>query len=274
MKSLCGLMRIFAVKKAPVLAMTATANDEDLDEMKESLGLKADQIVVLRASPVQEHVKFETVRRPPNGTGFEGEFLSSGSFRPGLCQLLNTVYLERFISDIRTNKEPKKAMIFFRTETQLMDTFEYLLEQLPEFDGDNKSIPFVMSHGAVGEATDKNIIERKDEIKLFLTTTKMLMGVDLTDIQIIIFVRPMNQLQHILQGAGRAGRKQTTGTRKRVLVYILFNSQDLGGNVPGLLDSVRGFCTTQECLKMLLGEHFDGKPYVSNSSEWCCGNCV
>ena len=53
-----------------------------------------------------------------------------------------------------------------------------------------------MSHGALGEATDQNIIEIKNVIKLFLTTTKMLMGIDLNDIQIVIFVRPMNQLQH------------------------------------------------------------------------------
>lgn len=271
MMSLCGLIRIFAVKNAPTLIMTATATEEDLKEMKECLSLKDDQVVVLRASPVQDHVKFQTLRRPPNGNGFEGEFLSTGSFRPGLCHLLNTLYLGRFISDIKNGQKPKKAMIFFRTETQLMDTYEYLLDQLPGFE--NKSSPFVMSHGAVGEATDKNIIERKNDISLFLTTTKMLMGVDLADIQVVIFVRPMNHLQHILQGAGRAGRKQVSGKRQKVLVYILFNSQDLGGNVPGLMDSVREFCTTQKCLKMLLGEHFDGKPFENSNNNWCCGNC-
>ena len=273
MKSLCGLIRIFAIKGAPTLSMTATATEQDVKEMRDCIGLKEEEIVVLRASPVQDHVKFQTVRRPPNGVGFDGDFSSSGSFRPGLGHLLNTIYLERFISDIRKGTEPKKAMIFFRTEMQLLATYEYLLEQLPQFDGDYKSIPFVMSHGAVGEATDKNIIERKDEIKLFLTTSKMMMGVDINDIQIVIFVRPMNQLQHFIQGAGRAGRKQATGTRQRVLVYILFNSQDLGGNVPGLEDSVRTFCTTQDCLKELMRMHFDGKPSVSSTPGWCCSSC-
>ena len=47
MMSLCGLIRIFAVKNAPTLCMTATATEEDLKEMKECLGLKEDQIVVL-----------------------------------------------------------------------------------------------------------------------------------------------------------------------------------------------------------------------------------
>ena len=273
MKTLCGLLQIFAVEGAPTLCMTATATDQDVKEIKECHGLKDDEIVLLRASPVEDHVKFQTVRRPPNGVGFDGDFSASGSFRPGLCHLLCRLYLDRFISDIRNCVPPKKAIIFFRTEMQLLAVYEHLLEMLPQFDGRNKSIPFVMSHAAVGEATDQNIIERKNEIKLFLTTQKMLMGIDLDDIQVVIFVRPMNQLQHIIQGAGRAGRKKTTGTRQRVMVYLLFNSQDLGGNVPGLDDSVRSFCSTPGCLKALLRKHFDGESSESRTKDWCCGNC-
>ena len=62
----------------------------------------------------------------------------------------------------------------------------------------------------------------------------MLMGIDLDSIQIVIFVRPMNLLHRLVQGAGRAGRRMASGSRQKVLVYILFNSQDLGANVPGL----------------------------------------
>ena len=49
----------------------------------------------------------------------------------------------------------------------MMSTAEDLPERLPQFK-DNNSLPFVMNHGAVGEATDKNIVERREEIKLFL----------------------------------------------------------------------------------------------------------
>ena len=274
MKSLCGLLQIFAVEGAPTLSMTATATEENMKEMKDCLGLSDDKVVVLQASPVQGHVKFQTVRRPPNGVGYDGDFDSVGRFKPGLGPVLNILYLERFVSDVKAGSDPKKAIIFFRTEYQMLAAYEYLLEQLPEFEGNNKQIPFVMNHGAVGEATDRNIVERKDDIKLFLSTSKMIMGVDLKDIQIVIFVRPMNQLQHIIQGAGRAGRRNPNGIRNRVIVYILYNSQDLGQNVPGLEDSVRAFCTSQECLKVPLRMHFDGRSEAgSGSSDWCCGNC-
>ena len=47
--------------------MTATASDQDVKDMKDCIGLREEEIVVLRASPVQGHVKYQTVRRPPNG---------------------------------------------------------------------------------------------------------------------------------------------------------------------------------------------------------------
>ena len=56
MKSLCGLLRIFAVENAPTLSMTATASARDVKDMKDCLGLRDDQMLVLRASPVQDHV--------------------------------------------------------------------------------------------------------------------------------------------------------------------------------------------------------------------------
>ena len=40
MKSLCGLLQIFDVEGAPSLSMTATANDNELKEMKDCSGFK------------------------------------------------------------------------------------------------------------------------------------------------------------------------------------------------------------------------------------------
>ena len=132
MKSLCGLLQIFAVEGAPTLSMTATATEENMKEMKDCLGLSDDKVVVLQASPVQGHVKFQTVRRPPNGVGYDGDFDSAGRFKPGLGPVLNILYLERFVSDVKAGSDPKKAIIFFRTEYQMLAAYEYLLEQLPE----------------------------------------------------------------------------------------------------------------------------------------------
>ena len=73
MKSLCGFIRIFAVKGSPTLSMTASATDSDVREMKSCFNMKDDETEVLRASPVQDHVNFQAVRRPPNAVGFDGD---------------------------------------------------------------------------------------------------------------------------------------------------------------------------------------------------------
>ena len=92
--------------------MTATATISDVKDMKECLGFKDDQMLVLRASPVQQNVKFITVRRPPNGTGFDGDISGSGTFKPGLGNLLDILLIKKFASDINQGIEPKKAIIY------------------------------------------------------------------------------------------------------------------------------------------------------------------
>ena len=73
-------------------------------------------------------------------------------------------------------------------------------------------------------------------------------------------------------GAGRGGRRSVSGKRNRVLVYILFNSSDIAGNVPGLSVDVREFCLSKDCLKVFMRKYFDGDSrYIPN--DWCCSNC-
>ena len=50
MKSLCGLLQIFAVDGAPSLCMTATATEDDVKEMKDCLGFKDDEVRLIHDS--------------------------------------------------------------------------------------------------------------------------------------------------------------------------------------------------------------------------------
>ena len=135
-------------------------------------------------------------------------------------------------------------------------------------------MPFVMNHSGLGPITSKNIIDRKNDITLFLSTSKMLMGIDIESIDVVVFVRVLSMLHYILQGAGRGGRRSTKfpGKRRKVIVYILYNSSDIAANVPGLSVEVREFCKTQECLKKFLKKYFD-KNDIVEENDWCCSNC-
>ena len=198
MKSVTARLRVFSLPGAPVVAMSATATDLEVSGMIKNLGLR-QKPVILRASPVQAHHKFVTVKRPANTCDPEGKQDKFGKEKPGLIQLLNRIYLAKYIENMKQNLPVKKGLILFRTEKHMMEVFEYVKEQLPGYD-DMTTIPFTMNHGGLGPATIKNIIARKNEISLFLATSKMLMGIDIEEISVIIFVRPMNMMHYILQG--------------------------------------------------------------------------
>ena len=56
MESLCGLIRIFTMKGATTPAMAATCTEKDVYEMNACHGLRDEDLIVLRATPIEDHV--------------------------------------------------------------------------------------------------------------------------------------------------------------------------------------------------------------------------
>ena len=94
--------------------------------------------------------------------------------------------------------------------------------------------PFVQVSSSLAPITEAKIQERKD-IGLYISTTKMLMGVNVPGISLVIFLRPLNMLHYIAQGAGRGGRRvgDNSGLRNKVVAYLLWNNSDISANVKG-----------------------------------------
>ena len=115
----------------------------------------------------------------------------------------------------------------------MIEIFNFLNEALPSYES-AADCPFVMQSSSVAPITQACIDERNDII-LYISTTKMLMGIDISGISVVIFVRPLNMLHYIMQGAGRGGRKlgDGSGLRQRVITYILWNNSDVSTNVKG-----------------------------------------
>ena len=75
---------------------------------------------------------------------------------------------------------------------------------------------------------------------------------------------------------GRAGRMNASGTRTRTLLYVLFNSQDLGSNVKGMTEGMRQLCLSADtCLRVLLKRKFVGEYHSSSATTagFCCSVC-
>ena len=272
MKTLPGRMRIFATPGSPTVAMSATATEKEISSMVSNLGLR-NAPVILKASPIQNHIKFVTLQRPSNNCGSFGRMDKEGKDHPGLVALLKRIYLDTFISNTRLGLPSAKCIIFFRTESHMFDVNDFIGSELPHLKG-SREMPYVMNHGGLGPITSQDLIDRRNEITLFLSTSKMLMRIDIENIDVVIFVRVLCMLHYIVQGAGRGGRRsvQYLGMRRKVVVYILYNSSDVAANVPGLAVEVREFCKTKECLKKFLGNSFDRDAH-HQATDWCCGNC-
>ena len=168
-------------------------------------------------------------------------------------------------------------MIFCKNLDDFEIIDEELKSRLPKCgDPDDPTpCPWVLNYSKPGEITAESIRTRND-IKLFITTSVMQMGIDEKDIDIIIMLRPFNNLHDILQCIGRGGRMNLDGTRRQVIFFNLFNAADIATNVPGMTKEVRDFCNNgkNECLKSIVNKFFCVKATLNNSfPTLCCSSC-
>ena len=194
----------------------------------------------------------------------------NGVEKAGLVQDLQNIYLDEFVSCIENKKYVKKALFMFKNEEDLADVNDWLCELLPELAEDPASCPWAVNHSSIGPATAENIRNRSGDITLFLSTSVMLMGIDCSNIDWVVMIRPFSMLHSMVQACGRGGRKQLDNFRRRVVFFLLFNNSDIGNNID-VSEEVRSYCRTTGCLKEALMEYFGTEGQTGNS--WCCSNC-
>ena len=136
----------------------------------------------------------------------------------------------------------------------------------------NISSPFY-----TGKVTIEKIRERSQDpngnIFLFVTTSVMLLGLNIKDIHIVILFSPFGSLNSLLQAGGRSGRRCENGTRNKSVVYTLFNNSEIRANHPNQDKNVREYYTTQKCLKNYMHSFFSLVNIPSQPLDWCCSNC-
>ena len=256
--------------------MTATITHEEMEDVIKLSGRRKRPVVVAEG-PVRSHHKLQMVRRPSSQVPLQGYVDAEQTVVPGLLQLLCILVLDRFVMAVKQG-EPfdhfKKTLIFFRDSNQMALVNSWLITTTGYQTYDDS--PFAMNHATLSTSDEAMLMRRKNKILLYLTTNRMLLGVDLADILQIIIVRPPNLVHAILQAMGRAGRLLRSGMRRKALTYILFNAQDLGGNVLGMTDQMREICRSSDtCVKKVLRQMFVGSyssALVPGAVE-CCSSC-
>ena len=275
MMRLSTSLRLYGVRGCPSVCMTATATEKEIEDVVKALGLRAPP-VILTASPIQSHIKISIIRSPSNNYGLDGTVTKKGVRNPGMLDLLDRILLRKYVEDLKAGVEPKKAIIFCRGNGLLGSIYSHLMNLTEHTYKDCRDAPFVMNHSSLLPPTEKVIADRASDISLYLSSNKMLLGIDLPKIDIIIFVKPYNQVAALVQGGGRGGRKMGNGMRRRVQVYQLFNSQDLTSQNKSMSDDMRRICKSKECTRLLLEKYFVGgkkDKSVLGPVKHCCHSC-
>ena len=99
MKTVPGHLRGKVVRKSPTLAMSATATNEEIEELKEDLGLRASNTVICR------------------------------EVQPGLIHTMNNLFLDIYVEKLQNGAEVKKSLWLFRNEDDIADIFDDLCER-------------------------------------------------------------------------------------------------------------------------------------------------
>ena len=110
---------------------------------------------------------FYKILRPPSINGFRGK----GDNKPDTMGLIKLLILDKFIQCIKDSEEPKVAMIFVQSYTELIAINNFLLVKLKNVMG-GKSLPWIINDSSVGNLTKLENQRRVEagEIKLFVTT--------------------------------------------------------------------------------------------------------
>ena len=129
MKTVPGVLRGKGVKKSPMLAMSATATDRNIEELKEDLGLRDANTVLLKADPVQSQFLYMRVQRPSNVYGSYGCENAAGEPQPGLIHTMNDLHLDSYVEKTLSGAEVKSSIWIFRNENDIADIYDDLCER-------------------------------------------------------------------------------------------------------------------------------------------------
>jgi superfamily II DNA helicase RecQ len=261
-------------RKIPAVYMTATLTKAEVDLMIDKFLIR--NYVVIASCPVLPNHLFISVKRPEHGFGSYAE-------GPNMDDVMKLV-LEPWIEEVREGQTPKRSLVFCKNVDDCGPIGEELNAQLMDeektpaniIESVDDNLPWVLNWSEVGNVT-KNVMSKRKNISMWITTCLMEMGLDIEDVQVVIMVRPPTRLHALIQSWGRAGRLQKNGKRKLVLCIVLWNNHDVASNIVGMTEEMSQFCKNPKnrCLRELLAEYFYSPENCLPAVEkrLCCSVC-
>lgn len=184
MSTVPASIRVFSEVNAPMLCMSATVGKSEQEKVLEDMGMKNRNFSIIDKNPVMPHWFLSKLKRPSN----QKSFTEAGGLKDLLCDLFS----DEFVTDPQNSR---KAIIFCKSEEDLVKVCEYIEQEIGEKFRNLKVRPWIQYHGSTGENTLRWIhhriksAEKDHEIKLYISTYKLVMGVDIPNVDVAIFIR-------------------------------------------------------------------------------------
>lgn len=176
----------------PVLALTATATPETIEDIQDKLGFEEHN--VLRKSFHRENLVY-VVRRTNNKPEQVAHILS---------------------------RVPGSAIVYVRNRKRAQELAEWL-NQLPSLQGGDGGRPVNYYHAGLTtqERNERQEAWKTGKTRVIVATNAFGMGIDKADVRLVIHVDLPNTIESYYQEAGRAGRDGQTA-----YAVLLFNEQE------------------------------------------------
>lgn len=183
------------------------------------------------------------------------------------------------IERLRTSQvETPKTLVFCRTIhtcSSLFKLFLYELRNMAYYP--HGSVPavqtrtFAMYHAKVDTSDKTQILQsfrsKQGTTRVLFSTIAFGMGVDISDIRLVIHYGPSGDIDDYFQESGRAGRD---GHASAAILYLY------GGCMLGHVSKeMKEYCMTDQCRRRCLLGYFGHKPAIFDSSSFheCCDIC-
>ena len=246
----------------PVLAMTATANLQDQEHIKDSLGLKSFKSVV--GNPDRKNIYYEKYfRHGQEIDAVEGILypIAKGLLKDKTDYPLTVIYIPL-----------KWCGYAYKLFESLLGINQYYPDgalEVPE-----NRLLFAQFHASQTKQMKDEILRQlcsaTSTVRVIFATVAMGMGVDIPSIRTVIHIGPPGSVKAYFQETGRAGRD---GKPARAILH--YNNRDIATNRAGIQEDIRTFCkSVNTCLRLLLLKSLDHEKTMVDIPHLCCNICA
>lgn len=250
-----------AFSQVPVVALTATANFDDVAAIKCSLGLKNCHVLI--GNPDRPNIYYQKCFR--EGSDYE-------SIEKILLPVANDLLKCLVEYPITIIYLPLKWCGFaYKLFEHVLGNKQYYPPGSPVVAGNRLFAQFHAPQSkTMKEEVLKQLTSQKSTVRVVFATVAFGMGVDVKSIRQIIHIGPPHSVREYLQETGRAGRDGVPST-----AILYYNNRDIAKNKTGYHAEICKYCKSDNrCLRAMLLECLDVKqPKSLHPGHVCCSFC-